>query len=195
MFITLSFLLMQGCQKEEIQHERNSVGRETILLNSGYLNQKEAFSTLSPNEKKNIWIDKLEHLLSLSLPIEHLNYIGALKAELVALDGHQSSQRIVEIGVSLANITPREDFLLMFASLVDYDFKNSFIGSESCSECISDMLSESQQGNQNLAKRKSCNCSWTCDSYSGVDSTSDCEETETGCGFLWLFRCRERIEP
>lgn len=47
------------------------------------------------------------------------------------------------------------------------------------------------------ALRKSCNCSWTCDSaFSGPIACyhENCNETSSGCGFLWLYSCDGRDE-
>lgn len=99
---------------------------------------------------------------------------------------------------------PEEDFLRMFTTLEDYNFKGTFTGrTKVSSEILNDLKSLNYNYESNSIKSsplsrgmglKDCNCNWTCGLYAG-GSTSKCKTTTSGCGFLWAFDCESRVSP
>lgn len=168
---------------------------------------KEKYSKLTGEEQLLLWKSKLESLAKQPLlPGEHLSLIISLKNEVVKLHSMKEVKltgTILEIAIAIAEITPREDFIQMFESLDKYEFTGSFQGKEICLECIEDMesysreLSTIQAASFRSGDKANCNCRWTCsfmETFFGGDSTTDCEKTDTGCGFLWTQSCTERWE-
>ena len=152
---------------------------------------KDDYRRLSEDKKKELWVDKLHQIQSQPLSPEQLTLVQELETE-VTRNGSEflmENEKIRAIGLRLAAITPRENFVQMFSSLEDYKYSG---GSKTgvCNECIADMQTENVR-NPLGTRSKPCNCNWTCDSVPG-SSTSNCEPTGSGCGFLWLSSCRKR---
>jgi hypothetical protein len=152
---------------------------------------KSSYRSLSNGTQKELWIDKLHQIQSQNLSTEQLSLIKALEVELLSGGKFSSeNEKIKEIGVKLAYITPKDDFLNMFVKLENYqNFNNA--SKEICDECIADLQAQSVKQTQGLETRAAaCNCKWTCSDYPKV--TTNCQLTTSGCGFLWLSTCTGR---
>lgn len=188
------FLIALSCKQsasEEIASSKRlelTKGKSIEVLKANYM-------SLSTQTKKELWIEKVQQLLTQTLPSPQFTLIKELETELLKNDcdftSFANNVKIQDIGIRLASITPREDFLKMFVSLDNYYYKNAFIGKEICSDCIKDMESDSRNIGKTLQTRLAdCNCNWTCGS--ATTTTSNCSPTSLGCGFLWLGSCRQR---
>lgn len=189
------FLIALSCKQnssEEIVSSKRlelTKGKSIEVIKANYM-------SLSTQTKKGLWIEKVQQLLTQTLPSPQFTLIKELETELLRNDcdftSFANNVKIQDIGIRLASITPREDFLKMFVSLDDYYYKNGFIGKEICDECIKDMESESRNIEKTLQTRSAdCNCKWTC-GWGPGGSTKNCTVTQTGCGFFWMTACYER---
>lgn len=175
-------------------------GRESFIDGKTNAQQKEDYSELTFEGKMALWLSKLLQLESANLSSEHLKLISSMKEILNKVkseDELASTAEFQQLGISLAEITPREDFIQMFARLDDYYSPSS---SESL-RVQATITNELTQGftdklNPNHSTRTNgnpdCNCDWTCGD--GACTHSDCDSTSSGCGFLWLFSCNEKDE-
>jgi hypothetical protein len=192
-----------ACTKEtDSQNSRNNTNlRESFLKNKDFSTVKSDFNLLDKKSKINLWNEKLNQLIEQDLPIESKNLIKKLITELNKVE--TNSKAISEIAVSLAKIIPEDDFVKMFTELNDYKFERKFKGTNMVRKEVIEELNTLnskltmdvlyvQSSPKATAKAKDCNCSWTCDSTVG-GSTSNCKETQSGCGFLWAFSCDRRV--
>jgi hypothetical protein len=158
---------------------------------------KTTYRVLSQDKQKEFWLDKLRQVESQKLSSEQIVLIKELEVELSRSGSifAKENAKVKQIGLSLASITPKEDFIRMFATLDDYRFDPSNSHTDICSECISDMLSDTTIAtvttNSPTLRVNECNCRWTCDWGTGC-STGLCAGTGSGCGFLWLGSCGRR---
>lgn len=148
---------------------------------------KSEFQKLPKDMQINVWKDKLQNLLSQDLPKEHLALINQLMELLNSQVFDFSNQEMRAIAINLLKITPREDMVLMFEKIQNYEYKGQFIGKEICSACIKDIETPPVSLKDSPNSLPRCNCYWTCLSSAG---TGGCEATSDGCGFLGFQSCR-----
>ncbi len=172
--------------------------RANFLKNNTFDENKSKFDNLVTKDKYILWNNKIEQLLDQKLPNAHLVILKQLQIELknLAID---KPNRIPELAIKLARITPKQDFIMMFAELEDYHYNGKFIDTAKVpNEIINSfkitITNRNQDTKHNIktSRRKKCNCSWTCDSTVG-GYTTNCEETTSGCGFMWMFPCTGRV--
>jgi hypothetical protein len=155
---------------------------------------KSDYRSLADDVKKELWVDKIHQIQSQakSLSEEQLAIIKELEVELTR-NGSKftiDNEILRNLGVKLASIMPREDFLNMFATLDNYKLDNSNKLNPVCEECIIDIQNEVSIINSLNTRAIPCSCKWTCGS--GVKTTSNCNATSIGCGWLWLQSCKQR---
>jgi len=147
------------------------------------------FTKLSASDKNNLWIDKLDHLLSQNLPKEHEILITELKQLLKDNDRRTNQSRLfIEKSVRLAQITPYEDLIAMFESLQDYKFQGVFLGKTKTPQELIDDINNLNNSNPNLSEKSkvNCSCRW-CLFTSGTKT--NCLQTEDGCGWFGIQSC------
>ena len=185
--VFLSTAIFIACSKENGE-ETNYVSsklRTTFLEGKNYSKISNDFNMLSKKEKTDLWNDKLNQLLSLDLPIEHKELISDLKLE-ISKD-QMDVKKISNIAISLAKLTPEEDFAKMFTNLYDYNYYGKFEGKTK----VSIKAIEKFKINNSINSKIPCNCEWTCSWYG--NSTSNCKTTSSGCGFMWFFECEHAV--
>nr|WP_315221173.1 bacteriocin fulvocin C-related protein [uncultured Flavobacterium sp.] len=173
--------------------------RKDFLEGKNFDEVKKDFSELETKKKYALWNDKINQLLTQKLPDEHVAILKQLKVELVNM-ADDKPNKIPELAIQLAKITPKQDFIRMFAELEDYKYEGRFHDDEKISNeiintfrtVISNRTMEADRSSTKTSKKKKCNCSWTCDSTVG-GYTTNCEETTSGCGFMWAFPCTGRV--
>ena len=147
---------------------------------------KDDYRSLTISKQKELWLDKLNQIKTQTLSSKQLNLINELEIVISGKDDEfiSSNQKIKNLGIDLALITPREDFIQMFSSLENY-IPNTGISTEICNECISDLKNESIISDKSKVSFRlgGCNCKWTC-GWGPYVSSSNCTPTDTGCGFL-----------
>ncbi|MDB9836462.1 bacteriocin fulvocin C-related protein [Flavobacteriaceae bacterium] len=143
-----------------------------------------------------LWLSKIEHIKSLSLPNDHLNLISELEIELkkFGYDKLHLSEGFLKMAEKLFNEVPSEDISQMFFQLEDYNYQNSYdIESGFYSfESLNLTLLKNRQTKSIQSKSSSCNCRWLCSNLEIYDYHNDCEETSHGCGLFWLWSCTDK---
>lgn len=202
--LLLSSVIFCACSKEnsQVNKEVTTVIRQDFLKDKDFASIKSDFNVLDEDKKIALWDEKLSQVLSQNLSAHIKEQIKKLKIEInkEVID----PKSISDISLSLATNIPEEDFLSMFTTLEDYNFRDTFTGrTKVSSEILNDLRSlnynyESNSVKSNPLSRgvglKDCNCNWTCGLYAG-GSTSKCKTTTSGCGFLWAFDCENRVGP
>lgn len=192
LMIVLSIL---GCSNDNstLEGESNNL-REQFLEGKSYIEIKESFNSLSATEKYYLWNEKLEQILNQNLPQQHKTLLKDLKNELES-NYTNSNNKIKEISILLAEITPEEDFVKMFFDLNDYNFNSfspNFLPSESLKSDLEGSNFYYSTPDDIQLRAPSCNCNWSCDLQQinpTVCETSNCEPTTSGCGFLGMNGC------
>jgi hypothetical protein len=154
----------------------------------------DAYNKLSQNDQRNLWLEKMDQLLSLPLPAEHLKLISLIRSGLEKGVTTEQSTSFLESAAKVAKITPVADYGAMFESLSDYKFNGKFSDTKQVSETHINYILNidlfSDASSSARAKPK-CSCRW-CLGYSDNPST-DCTATSHGCGFLWLQSCNQCV--
>jgi hypothetical protein len=190
-----------GCQKADTPFENKQLERSSFVQGKSKYEQKEHYQKLNFEAKKGLWSNKITQLIGQDLPLEHAGLIQQLRERIVRSVSEaelSSDMELQRIAIELAQLTPESDFISMFNQLEDYRFSGNFEysgeGSNIVNNLRADFSAKISTNNPRLPDLPACNCNWTCGSY-GEDCTHDnCEETSSGCGFLWLFSCRHRDE-
>lgn len=202
--LLLSMILFIACTQDNNSIENLKGGglRESFLKDKEFETIKSDFNSLTEKEKINLWNEKLEQLLFQNLPNDHNELIKQLKQELN--ESQINVENISNISIQLAAITPEDDFYKMFTTLENYNYEGHFRGKtlvndefkKSLNSLKFNYIMNPEISNLTLKNngRKPCNCNWTCSLYAG-GSSSNCETTRSGCGFLWAFECEERVGP
>ena len=196
-----AFLFFLSCKQEQTQiapQQITTSKRLDFLRGKSFEVIKNDYRILPEQVQKELWLEKVQQLLTQKLPQPQLLLIKELENELLktefSLNSSSIDAKIDDIGLNLAKITPKANFLAMFVTLDDYYFKDKFIDTEICSECIADMESDLKKkgGIENTLKtrRLNCDCKWTCGA-GGYTTTSNCNPTSSGCGWLWRSPCGE----
>ncbi len=171
-----------------------SVSGFTQISRSNFVNGKTQeqivndFNKLSAADKNLLWIDKLNQLLSQNLPTEHTSLITELKQLLLNNSTRSNQGQIfIQKSVRLAQITPSEDLINMFESLLDYRYQGRFVGATATPEAlIKDIENLSVGGTNNSSQSRACSCRW-CLFTAGA--TTNCKATIDGCGWFGLQSC------
>ncbi|POS00558.1 hypothetical protein Q361_1613 [Flavobacterium croceum DSM 17960] len=153
-----------------------------------------AYNKLSEGEQKKLWLEKIEQLLSLSLPNEHKNYISKIKNSIEQGVNRDQSKEFLQNIVNLAKITPMKDFGMMFETLEDYKFYGKFIDTKAVPETIIIDLANLNlftDASTSSVARGDCSCRW-CLFHDGQTGTN-CNRTSYGCGFLWMQSCNQCV--
>ncbi len=197
-------LTVSSCKKDtQFVEDLSKIDRIEFLSSNSSSQIKSTFLQLNFNDRKILWLSKFDQLINSELPVEHRNLIIELKSEYSKSTSHISliKGNFRNIALKLAEITPRADFLLMFTTLNDYYFSGSFISTEICETCITEIKNELTLEFYNRIIKDSfkvsqelenCNCRWTCGDQHGACTTNNCKATEYGCGFAWLSPCYQR---
>lgn len=200
--LLLSGIFFIACSKQS--DESNIIDSNNSKLRSEFLKGKNqdqiiaAFSALTPAEKTNLWVEKTNQLLSSNLPVTHKNLIAKLKNLMLQNNDPTKLEDFRNTLVSLAKITPAEDFFLMVEKMDDYKFQGRFIGKTSVSdEILNDLknlgneTSISNNTQNTASKTAACNCRYTCWMYGG--GSSNCKETVDGCGPFGMSTCNGHV--
>lgn len=195
--ICILILLFTACSDNQNEVLQNSEQlRAAFLAQKNYQQIKKDYLALEESTKNELWLEKLNQLKQLDLSEEHKILIQELSDQL----GRDTSdlKMITALAVELAKITPEQDFLMMFGNLEDYQprndggFHDDLISVE-LQESLLSISSPEKEVKSLSGKTPDCNCSWTCDWYNNGYSDTNCNETTTGCGFLWLQSCVEKV--
>jgi hypothetical protein len=190
-FITCITALILSCKQNSIDNTLPNKRLEFLKTkNIGEL--KSNYRSLPDNEKKELWIDKIHQIQTQSLTSEQLTIISNLEKELMQPNSSFSMENDVlkNLGIRLASITPREDFLNMFSSLENFTYKGFDSNKQVCLECVNDMQNEVRNIKSLNTRALPCTCRWNCPDGPGK-VTSNCDQTSIGCGWFWLQSCKK----
>ncbi len=116
----------------------------------------------------------------------------------------ENNERLLDIGIELSKITSEKEFDAMFCTTAPYEIvqarRTSNEETETATFAESKLLEAKtlyyQENNpsSNVSAR-ACNCRWTCawfNAFTGT-RTTNCEKTDTDCGFLLRYPCKEYV--
>ncbi len=145
-----------------------------------------SYGKLSLKEQDNLWLEKINQLLSQKMPNEQLTLIKTWQKSIINHDYNG----LKSVAINLAKITPEYDFLKMVESLSDYNYTGKFIGTTNVSvniiKDLENMPTSSTTPTIDPNGRAACTCHW-CGGL-GTPGTN-CKPTGSGCGFMWLYAC------
>ncbi|MAT55133.1 MAG: hypothetical protein CMN32_11685 [Saprospirales bacterium] len=205
-FVTTAFLI--SCTKEPHQNFTKINDLDLVEV----FQSKSNLLNLSPRNRKIAWIARLNEYKNLDLKPSQVILIDELIKEIESMDTEvfMATPKLTELAIEMAKITPMEDYLNLFCSTGDYLPEITGIGSV-CEQCINDLRNVDFQSfdpsNEVKSRTSDCNCAWTCQQqednmlcepgyYATTlppcddDQTSGCcNQTASGCGFLFLYSC------
>ena len=146
----------------------------------------EAFSKLSEEEQKQLWLEKVDQLLTLKLPSEHHELIKEIRDRMDKGVDQESASAFLKNASNLAKITPLKDFGEMFEMLEDYHYDGKFSDTKSVPDSIVKGIAE-----LDLFERGACSCRWCL--FSTTSTGTNCSPTRSGCGFFFMQECNQCI--
>ena len=185
-------LFVTSCDKEKEENITNLSHLESSAIEIQDLRQQLAdgtihFVQLTEQQKLSVTEDKINQILTNSLPTEVESKLNLMLIEIPKFYNNQSNT-VSDIGVELAGLIPEQDFYLMFYDFSDYSYNGSYIDNINVSQEILDeivgMTYNAGIVQEKPTKQLYCDCGWTC----GI-SNPNCIKTFSGCGFLWGSGC------
>lgn len=194
-FQFLILVLFFGCQMEG-EMEQNQSTRELLISGRSESKIKNFYATLPFEEQKLLWLDKFQQVKQASLEKHILKEMGIIifQVEEASSSEELFNENFKNSIIALIKNLPQEDFTNIFSTLGDYVPSNINSG-EYCINCLSyvelswNSNAKVKSNDINAKKLPDCNCDWTCEDDLANCTTSSCEPTTTGCGFLWLGPC------
>jgi len=218
MLFALTILLL-GCEKDEVRyscdeqvHNWTSEHAKSLedlnraeLATLPFNYQKAAFRSFSPEKQCEIWIEKIDLVLSQDWNNEELMMINEVKRHLTpnffspenvayTLDiTNEWINKAFEIGmdsvtivVNFFHIATMDEIeqLVMHPEEFDYSW-------------IEGGIELKQEPDPPPIYGVDCDCDWdtSCSLINmGFCELSTCDATTSGCGFLWLYKCEERCD-
>lgn len=192
------FVIVYACKEQEALDQSVSTPTPTAQNESPKTNSlagpnltKAQYLQLSPDDQKQVWVDKLQYILGQQLTdATQTQLIQQLIQHLLAQSTGQftMTNAMDAIRLDLIDACSETDYVQTFATL-DY---NTWQGNDgtTCTQCI-----HIPTGTGGVAGLPDCNCDWTCGdplasySCSALESASCCNITTSGCGFIWAFPC------
>lgn len=203
--IILSFIsavIISACSVNELNPNLEIDPRLEFIDGKTDFEIKEVFINSSFNEQKEFWKSKLSQITQTEISNQQKSLISSLLEEFenVTTIEELKNLKVQELAISLAAITPREDFLNMFTNL--RNFEPSILSDlEVCHECLESLVNDWDNGEpifeNNGRMMAKCNCKWTCNiNFTTMDNkvTTDCTSTDRGCGFLLVQSCNKRSD-
>jgi hypothetical protein len=197
LIILCTFFFAVSCEKSPVDATASNPNQRLEFIKGKTMPVLKAdYSKISSNDAKNLWVNKLQQIQTQSLNDMQRQLIQDLQTELLQQNSlfRLENEKIREIAIQLATVTPREAFLQMFESLENYNYNGSNTSTAICEECVTDLRNYKPVNLPivDIEQRAPvCNCRWTCDWYS-LSPTRDCRLTMQGCGFFWLSTCTMR---
>lgn len=181
-FIVLAIflgLIISSCTKDDSQ-----------LYEAGKNNSDQELSK-SMTSNKTYWSNRLTSYDSITMTASMREMIDSLKIE-VSTNYSVTNYRLRDIGLQMSQEISEEYFVDLFVSKDEPKFSTIPYESNGCLECR-DRLNQwySEPVGAYDSNLPDCNCNWTCGGPLAECTTSNCNETNHGCGFLWAFPCAE----
>jgi hypothetical protein len=197
--------LFTSCTSEGFDDVQRQHALETFA-------SKNLILSLSPEEQKQAWISRLETYFELDLNSPQKGILKEMVLDLKEIEKGKFflSENLKQNAVAMAKITPREDFLKLFCEATTSLPVLRKTGLP-CVVCITDLENyvnaNTNHDNSVTLRAENCVCSWTCQQQEdnllcpdgeyattlspcqGGQTTGCCNQTSSGCGFLFLFGC------
>lgn len=195
------FCLFVSCSKTQNNEGENSKARElrtSLVTGKSSEEIRKIFNSASFETKQTLWADKMDYLLEQEFNDEIKQNIQILKNFIKDFGNKDKYEEFNEAVIRLAELVPSDDFSLMFESLDNYNFSGDFIGKEKVSKefitHIHSLKSSYYMGGKIDPKvaRLACHCRWCWFESVAGTTTRNCDESDLGCGFLWLQSCNRR---
>lgn len=207
LFVLISILFLSACEKDDgnLNNKINQTEVSKTYNNNGTLkNQltKDDYMELNFSEQKTLWTDKLNQIKTENISVAQETQIDIILNAISIANNREtlvSNNNLEDAAYEMLRLTSDQDFLLMFNTLDAYSVNNPISyrdDIETSSAIFSKLEGDFNQGDieEGDGALKKCNCNWTCGGSGSSCTHSDCEETSSGCGFLWMFSCGERDE-
>lgn len=198
-FFIFTLLLFNSCSDDsqnDVNQQLELVDFRKTFISKDFFRQKEEFLNLSESEKSRLWVSKLNQVKSNDLPKEHMELLSRLIILLEdnSYDNLSTNEEFIYISKRFFEITPFSDLNNIFSNLEDYTFRGGFDEKSGFIEFENDFQTKSKtKASLMFFALPDCNCSWTCASECNpYCTTKNCNETSTGCGFLWLQSCKKK---
>ena len=213
-------LLWTGCERntyvdevnKKITKERNAesveaatqsieaMTRKELTSFSGSM-QRDLFNMATPAKRKALWLNKLDHLKSVVKTKGERNFVSKIEgiANGLDFDSGLSPEKEAEMDAMLYEAALEFNWsktfvVYAFGTLHDMDAtitaKNDFFGAFESEKGI---VYEDLQPLDTRAV--DCNCRWGWCPDGGDCEESGCEQTNHGCGLLWLWPCTKECSP
>lgn len=180
---------------------RNSSFSNYYNLQGKFLLSKDDYLNLTNEFKKELWLNKIDYILSQPISSGQTQSLNNLKVHINNLNSNEFylSGSIRQVGILLGYLFCENDFLNTFSSL-----DLNFISIESipiCQSCINDLITYVDEERRPGDELPWCNCRWNCSDPIGGCNTCQagkykgCCHPRKGCGFLWLQDCTGHDQP
>ncbi len=205
---TLVTFLAFGCQQSEEFTPSTNFTRtqivEQIIAHPG--SRLDIWGKVSPKNQYEIWVDKIDQILSQDINADWRSQFEELKRSLTyseylkGLNSEGGLTLLVEWDVKFGKIATEDERYATIGSLYDYsseshgidmervyEIKNAFDPEKKTTIKISPRTNKPGQ-NQNCDCKLS-NCGFTGQYCCKPWETTGCSQTTVGCGLLWLSSC------
>lgn len=201
-FLTLFFLIMFqiSCrQNDNISENFNEVNslRQQFTAKKNQLEIKQNFFKLTTDQKISIWNNKFEQVLQQDLTNEQKKLLVKIKNDLFKIKNNDY-QSLIDNSIKLASITNQKDFEAIFTTLNDANIKNDNNTSLNLyvedltrfkeiikSKNLTQFKFSANSGSATSRELPLCIYRWL-----PLDTPAQpCQETESGCGWLFLQPC------
>lgn len=191
-------LILTGCSKEECYSCDSDIdawvkenAKELLAMNREQLSelsiskQKASLRMFSPERRRNIWIDKFNQVMSLTMTDEEKEYLKILEKTLLKIDFSK------ELPIEL------ENYLLKWTIEVKdrFDWPNTFITNAFFRigdvNSIREIQIQTKNNEEPGGGDNDCACRYNigCGLQNYNCEKGDCDETDTGCGFFGGSSC------
>jgi hypothetical protein len=197
------FLSFISCNKSDIQTNNQgsnlqlnfrSVNIDSFYNTSNnFLLTQQQYINLNAEQKKILWIAKIDFLLGQGLNSSQNTLLNQLKQNIVDLriDTFYFNTDIKNTAISLTNVFSISDYINSFNTLHRNNIQNKM--EANCKVFVKTFIEKNEDDDVEAIGKPKCNCRWTCGDWPSSGTSYNCKRVK-GCGFLWLQDCIGRDE-
>ncbi len=211
--ILLLILIIVSCQKsvfysenetinewvEQNKSKFNSINRES-LLKFNLSEQKAIYRSLISQNRKNLWIQKVDFVKSKMNNKDEIAYVNELKSIINSINFSQKLElndvQILEVWIrnGIEKFNWNEYFIYSsFKLLSDVTSSKTSFDKLLLNE---NFKSTTYRGVASTNMSSSCDSNWCADcNLIGGTCKGGCSETTIGCGLFWLQTCNKNCVP
>ena len=174
LFLIVSLVLF-SCSKEQTEeHETSKKRIASVLSEKDFETQKLMYSMLKKEEKREIWVNKIDVLINDSRMNSNQREL------LIELRGHISNEIFSEVKNDRKEIF-KNIFINDFLKRAQKEFSNEFL-----------YRNFYKMTANTVVAGEGCQCDrgsiWACATIWSCEASS-CKPTNDGCGFVGMFEC------